>query len=123
MKILGLDHLNLSINDLDKSLKFYKNLFGFELKEEGISGGQRWAILGISDTLMLALYESKEKHTYAGFNHFGLVVDHLEEFLLKANKENVKVELLIDYPKSKSAYIKDPDGIEIEISSKFGGGL
>ncbi len=123
MKVLGLDHINLSIHDLDKSVSFYKNLFGFEIKEEGISHGERWAIIGISNVVLLALYETKEKQNYGSFHHFGLAVDHFDEFLARAKVQNVKVDLLYDYPRSKSAYVTDPDGIEIEIASKFGGGL
>ena len=40
-----LDHLNLTVSDLDATEAFYADLFGFRVVEHGSQGGQRWAVL------------------------------------------------------------------------------
>ena len=30
----SIDHINMKVKNLEKSIEFYKNLFGFEIKQE-----------------------------------------------------------------------------------------
>ena len=52
-----IDHVNISVRDLDVSAAFYAALFGLEVKEEGISFGGRWCIIGSPDRFYLCLFE------------------------------------------------------------------
>ena len=131
INIYTVDHLNFGVRDLDQSIKFYKDVFGFEVKEKGFSSsfGNPYAIVGISNKLFLAMYENEEFIEDSRVNHFGINVVDFDAALeviklkgIKVNKYNT-ANGVIKYPNSRSIYIEDPDGNEIELSSHFGGGL
>ena len=125
-----LDHINISVRDLDVSAGFYAALFGLELREQGISGGTRWCIIGAPNRFYLCL---AEVHCAEAFepqgihiNHVGFVVDDIEETVRRIHQLGLRLEgndAIVDWPRSRSAYVKDPDGILIEITNRFGGGL
>jgi hypothetical protein len=62
--------------------------------------------------------------------HFGLVIEDALSTLEQLKKESVTVvprgpegSAIRPYPHSQSIYIRDPDGHEIELTTRFGGGL
>ena len=124
-----LDHLNLNVINLDKSQKFYEDVFGLELKEEGVSSlGNAYRILGKPDSLYLCLYENLEKPQEGPsyLNHLGVNVSNFDEVKDKLIESGIKINYggsYVEYDLSRSLYIEDPNGIEIEISEVFGGGL
>ena len=63
----------------------------------------------------------------AGFLcHVGFVVDDLDETVRRIHELGLRLEFNdapIAWPRSRSAYVKDPDGIMIEFTNRFGGGL
>ena len=125
-----IDHVNISVRDLDVSAAFYAALFGLEVKEEGISFGGRWCIIGSPDRFYLCLFEGHgadrfERYKAEGVHivHFGLVVDDIDETVNRIRALGLPLEGTVDYPRSRSAYVIDPDGIVIEITNRFGGGL
>jgi catechol 2,3-dioxygenase-like lactoylglutathione lyase family enzyme len=125
-----LDHVNLSVRDLDVSAGFYAALLGLELKEQGYNGVNRWCIIGGSERFYLCLVEvgSSEGFKTEGIhiNHVGFVVDDIDETVRRIHALGLRLDpndATLDWPRSRSAYLKDPDGIAIEITNRFGGGL
>ena len=125
-----MDHVNMSVRDLDVSTAFYAALFGLEVKEQGYSGGQRWCIIGAPDRFYLCLGEMRcaEEFKAEGIhiNHVGFVVDDIEETVNRIHALGLRLEFgdkTLDWPRSRSAYVTDPNGILIEITNRFGGGL
>ena len=126
-----IDHINIEVSRLDKSIKFYQEVFDFEVKEAGVSSmsGSKYAIIGISGKVMLALVESEEDLTETRLNHFGINVLDFDMALSVIQKLKIPTgdygdaQNVVAYPKSRSIYVLDPDGNEIELSSNFGGGL
>ncbi len=126
LNIVGIDHLNFFVKDLEVSKRFYKDLFGFEVFESGLSGkGYPYAIIGKSNKAFLALYENAKEVKKSHLNHIGINVKNFEDVKKAIKKFNVKEAIWgeVNYGQSQSIYIEDPDQNEIEISSKFGGGL
>lgn len=129
--IKGVDHLNMSVKNLEKSVDFYQGLFkNSEIKEEGVSGnGNPYLILGIDQKLYLCLYQNPEgsvcETKFAPVNHIGIHLENFDEAVKDLLKANYKLLYggIVEYPSSKSVYISDPDGNELEFSSHFGGGL
>lgn len=126
--IKGIDHLNLNVKNLKLSKDFYKKVFDLDEKESGKSSlGNEYSIIGKKDGFYLCLYESiTNDEVPAGFfNHFGVHIDDYDGILEKLDKEEIPYEYggHVEYPESRSVYIIDPNGIEIEISEKFGGNL
>jgi catechol 2,3-dioxygenase-like lactoylglutathione lyase family enzyme len=128
LNIKGIDHINMNVKNLAKSIEFYEKMFGFEVKESGVSpmSGNKFAIIGESNKAFLAIYEGSEP---SKLNHIGFNVENFELVLEAIKKHNIRVgdygdeNGIVNYPQSKSIYIYDPDENEIELSSKFGGGL
>jgi catechol-2,3-dioxygenase len=129
-----IDHLNFTVQDLDKSSQFYQEIFGFKVFEASTHNESPYQILGLSGRGMLCLYENKvkgfseEANQGSRLNHVGFNIQFYDGIVEDLESKNVKVryydgEAIIQYPKSKSIYISDPDGNEIELSELFGGGL
>jgi lactoylglutathione lyase len=126
-----MDHVNMSVRDLDVSAAFYAALFGLEVKEEGSSTYGRWCIIGSPDRFYLSLLEMPGAERCKGpeamhINHVGFVVDDIDETVNRIRALGLRLDLgdkTTDWPRSRSAYIADPDGYLIEITNRFGGGL
>jgi catechol 2,3-dioxygenase-like lactoylglutathione lyase family enzyme len=124
-----LDHINMSVRDLDVSAAFYAALFGLEVKEEGNDGVSRWCIIGAPDRFYLCLGELRcvegFKPEGVRINHVGFVVDDIDETVRRIRALGIPLvgDKTLDWPRSRSAYVTDPDGILIEITNRFGGGL
>jgi lactoylglutathione lyase len=123
-----MDHVNISVRDLDVSAGFYAGLLGVELKEQGDNGTTRWCILGAPDHFYICLCEVAAGHFKPEdihINHVGFVVDDIDETVRRIQGLGLRLEFgkTLDWPRSRSAYVKDPDGILIEFTNRFGGGL
>jgi catechol 2,3-dioxygenase-like lactoylglutathione lyase family enzyme len=125
-----IDHVNLSVRDLDKSIDFYSRLLGIDIKERGESRGVRWCILGESDRFYVCFFEVPNGAPYRPqdihVNHVGFVVDDIDETVRRIHALGLRLAFndeLVNWPRSRSAYVKDPDGIDIEFTDRFGGGL
>lgn len=123
-----LDHVNLSVRNLEESIAWYRDVFGFEAVESGTSvHGRRWAIVAHGDS-MICMGEFPERGDEAAGDafhrifHFGLRVDDLEAWRLKVDRLNLSLFYggEIRYARSRSWYVRDPSGHEIEVSYAFG---
>ena len=126
LKATSMDHVNMKVKNLAQSVEFYKNLFGFEVKKEENPNMLDAAskIIG-NDTIKLCLYEDPNMSPEGGIAHFGFNISNFDDIIQKCNE--LGVEILYDGPvqfeKSKSVYIKDPSGYDVELSEVPGGGL
>jgi len=126
LKATSIDHVNMKVKNLEQSVKFYKNLFGFEIKQEENANklDVPSKIIG-NDTIKLCMYEIPDMSPEGGIAHFGFNVANFNEIIAKC--EDLKVEVLyggiVDWETSKSVYIVDPSGYEIELGEVPGGGL
>jgi catechol 2,3-dioxygenase-like lactoylglutathione lyase family enzyme len=128
VKARCIDHVNLSVRDLDVSVDFYSRLLGIEVKERG-GNGTRWCILGAPERFYVCFFEVPDgvfKQNDIHINHVGFVVDDIDETVRRIHGLGLRLEFNdapLDWPRSKSAYVIDPDGILIEFTNQFGGGL
>ncbi len=122
----SIDHVNMKVKDLEKSVEFYKNLFGFEIKQEEnpnkIDAPSK--IIG-NDAIKLCMYEVPDMSPEGGIAHFGFNITNFNEIIEKCKELGVQVLYggIVDWDKSKSIYIVDPSGYEIELGEISGGGL
>ncbi len=121
LRVQGIDHLNLTVQDLATTIDFYRKVFGFEvLKWMPEYNG---AIIG-NEAIKLCIYERKEfsRKEKGGFNHFGINVKNFD--VVEAHLKALGIPMpygVVQWEKSRSIYIEDPNGYEIEISEKWGG--
>ena len=126
LKATSIDHVNMKVKNLEQSVKFYKNLFGFEIKQEENANklDVPSKIIG-NDAIKLCMYEIPDMSPEGGIAHFGFNVENFNEIIEKCKEMRVEVlyDGVVDWEKSKSVYIVDPSGYEIELGKVSGGGL
>lgn len=127
LQATSLDHVNMNVKDLEKTVEFYKKLFGFEIRKEDNSPNKLDApskIIG-NDSIKLCLYEDPQMSPTGGIAHFGFHVANFDDIMNKCKELDVKVlyDGPVEFEKSRSVYIKDPSGYDIELSEVSGGGL
>ncbi len=126
LKATSIDHVNMKVKNLEQSVKFYKDLFGFEIKQEENANklDAPSKIIG-NDSIKLCLYEVPDMSPEGGIAHFGFNSENFNEVIEKCKELGVEVLYggIVDWEKSKSVYIVDPSGYEIELGEISGGGL
>lgn len=118
-----LDHVNFTVENFRESVEWYHKIFSFELVEKGISeAGNKWGILKNGDS-MLAITEYPDKkwgvsEEYHQTYHIGLRLADKQEWEEKIRQYNLETYYgsPITYPHSRSWYVKDPTGHEIEVA-------
>ena len=126
---MKLDGFGLFVNDMGKMIRFYRDVLGFEIKEDE----NALNVYLIKDGTLFMLYERKnfEKMTsrqyeyIKGFNgHFeiALYVDTFEEVDIEYKKAISKGATSVLEPTDepwgqRTCYIADPEGNLIEIGS------
>jgi catechol 2,3-dioxygenase-like lactoylglutathione lyase family enzyme len=136
LSISGIDHINMCVTNLERSVAYYGDVFGFEVKEDHRELKKYpWVTLGIPNVAYLILYETDEAKESRDMRivHFGFAlqpgekIDDVVARILAAGVETLKNEdggpMIARYPQSSSIYLRDPDGYALDVSIKFGGGL
>jgi catechol 2,3-dioxygenase-like lactoylglutathione lyase family enzyme len=109
-KVIGFNHLTLSVSDLEESLRFYRDFLGFQ-------GEVRWnrgAYLSYGDCwLCLSIGNPSPSQDYS---HFALTYDR-ETIQLICQKDAFQQVTLWQENSSEgdSLYIEDPDGHKLEL--------
>lgn len=116
----GLTHIHIAVRDLERSLKFYRDVFGMEVR---FWDGPSMVFLntpGSQDTITLRQAEPDEQIGIGGgVGHFGFRLtdkQHLDqaiqEVVAGGGTLNEKGE---HGPGQRFAYVSDPDGYVIEL--------
>ena len=115
-----LQHLVLWVSDVERSVRFYRDLLGFEVKHR-YPKAAFLKIPGTSDDHHLGLFEQpgvRPPHEgVARMYHSAWEVGALTD-LVTAQRRLVEAGALVgssDHGVSLSLYAKDPDGLEFEI--------
>ena len=121
VKTKGLYHLHLHVADLDRSLRFYTQVFGMK---ELFRDGPSMVFLqtpGSNDLLTLNgdADQARKAGVSAGVDHFGFDLAEgqgLEDAIAEVEKHGGKL-LRRNAPTEyrKYAYLSDPDGYTIEL--------
>ena len=127
LRATSIDHINMNVKDLEETINFYNDLFGFEIRKEDNSPNKLDApskIIG-NDSIKLCLYENPKMSSNGGIAHFGFHITNFAQIMNKCKELNIEVLYggPIEFEKSNSIYIKDPSGYDIELSEISGGGL
>lgn len=128
MTATHIDHLNLTVRDLDESIDWYRRVFGFELVEREVQDGQPWGVLrseGGTGSAMLCIYQAPGREMLDrfalrdrkmhGLSHFALRIHNRSEWEATLAREQIKLNDVVEWPHSSAWYINDPTGYEIEV--------
>ena len=127
MSVQSLDHLNLTVSNLEESIAWYAKVFGFKVVERGARDDGPWAIIRSGDA-MLCIYEHPNRKGPSRFlrddqeqhviYHFGLRITDREAWLKTVREHQLELEFGGEslYPHSSSWYVADPTGYSIEVA-------
>ena len=125
IKISGLDHVALSVENLERSKKFYTEVLGFKVspRENQKPGVEYFLDCGPSLVGLIQGDSKGDKHELQdgglGGNHFSFRV-HTRDFdsaVETLKSLNVTITFEKKREKSWSVYFLDPDGNKLEMTS------
>ena len=125
-----LDHVGVKVTDLDRSIRFYSDLFGFEMVDRRMLGRSNVeaAAMEVGGSIIFLLYEdsfqARSAEEHGGVDHFCLTFTDPEfrEILERIKAMGVRLEGGVvprtgATGRSDSQYILDPDGNQIEVKT------
>jgi catechol 2,3-dioxygenase-like lactoylglutathione lyase family enzyme len=126
LKVVGADHTNFRVKDLDASLGFYLDILGLEPfgLEEYHRGERPIVSLWVTEHFILHLTPNPEfeRGSTGGYDHLALVVedaepDELADYLRKSGVEVEKQFESISGARGEgpALYVRDPDGYRVEL--------
>lgn len=120
----GLDHVGLTVTDMDRSLRFYRDGLALELlRESGPNAdGVRSAVLRVGGQELnvfssTGLAPAATEHR-AGMDHFCLEMDAASIHDVVAGLREVGVEIVrgpVERRDGVSVFVQDPDGVRVEL--------
>ncbi len=121
MGIGRIEHVNLTVSDIERSAALFEQLLGWHQRWRGAAqcGGE--TIHVGEEVTYLALYTDGQEH--AGqvkgrpLNHVGLLVDDLAAAQAVVEAHGLEPVGFGDYPPGRRFYFFDWDGIEFEVVS------
>ena len=144
-KILSTNHTSFTVSDLDRSLSFFRDILGFEVTSKAPRDPQAIQhITGVEDAEVMIAYVRAPGHSVeliqylrpdrrarphsrpcdVGFAHLAFDVDNIESAVTAAEEFGVR-PIAAPYvtdagPNAggKVVYLRDPDGITIELIQK-----
>ncbi len=126
-----IEHTGITVNDLEKSINWYKNNFGFEevKRFEKPSLKLRGASLKLGENFLEIICPYDFNSDFAnkrtnvidalsagGINHLALSVDNIEDSYKKLGESGA--ELISDLIESRYFFCRDLDGVVLEIKGK-----
>lgn len=141
MSVLRFTHVGICVADLDRSIRFYRDLLGFQLRSElRIDGEPTSKLLRLENVDLQAVYLERDGmriellyyHTLQaagdgeprsmrerGLTHLSLRVDRLADLVRDMRAAGVETldDTRIDFPEvhSGAVFVCDPDGTLIEL--------
>jgi len=137
--MINMRHTGIVVSDIDKSLYFYRDLLGFQIKKDKVESGKYIDIflglknatvqtvkMSLNDTGMIELlhYKTHEetpretKINQIGCTHIAVTVkdlDNVYDSFIKEGIEFINLPHLSADGLAKVAFCKDPDGFFIEL--------
>lgn len=114
-------HIHLTVSDMDASLKFYRDILGFEITQS-LHGAVFLSIGSYHHIIGLNTWSSKNpsspKPGQIGLYHFAILYPGKKELAMAIKrllKFNYPISGSSDHGVSQSIYLYDPDGNGIEI--------
>lgn len=115
-----LNHVGIYVRNLDKSIQFYKELFGFEIVREFTSGEAKIAMLDLGDGMLELVQRpgSPGNPPEGNWSHLALRDPDFDTTVTKLESKNVSTKIIEMDSGAKLCFFSDPDGHVIEIMSE-----
>jgi catechol 2,3-dioxygenase len=119
---VGIGHVHLKVSDLDRALKFYRDVLGFELTQRFGSQAAFLSAGGYHHHIGLNTWESlggkPPPHGATGLYHLAILYPtraELADALRRLVEAGIPLEGAADHGVSEALYLRDPDGNGVEL--------
>ena len=112
-----LDHVGIYVSDLEASIKFYQDLFGFTVAREFTSGEAKIKMLDLG-TGMLELVQRSGSPGIppdGNWSHIAISESEFDSVLSKLEDRSIESRLVTMGNGNRLCFFSDPDGHVIEI--------
>lgn len=125
IRVLGIDHVAISVSDVEKSLEFYTKVLGLKItqREYQKPGAEYFLDCGPSLVGLIQGDRAGEKHLLQdgglGGNHFSFRV-HTKDFdriVEEVKARGIPITFFKKRDRSWSLYFLDPDGNKLELTA------
>lgn len=126
-------HVGLNVSDIERSERFYREVFGFQVMGKSQESGREFVFLADGQKLVLTLWQQGEGRfdkRQPGLHHLSFQVATVEEVKeAEGRLRGMSVPMIYDgiVPHGEGAqsggiFFEDPDGIRLEIYAPTGAG-
>jgi catechol 2,3-dioxygenase-like lactoylglutathione lyase family enzyme len=105
----GIDHVSVLVSDLERSRRFYQDLFGFSVLSEDKEHG----ILRMGGAGKKVLVSIRKEQPYGTVDHFGVRVEAFDKAAVTQNLRQRGLQP--DENWQYGFYVKDPDGVNVQM--------
>lgn len=132
-RTLSTGHIGLNVTDLDRSITFYRTIFGLQVLRRAEAHGKPFAFLGEGPDLRVTLWQ-QSTGTFApdrpGLHHLSFAAGSLEELReIEARLRTLGTPILSDGvvaheegASSAALFLADPDGTRLEVFAPISAG-
>jgi catechol 2,3-dioxygenase-like lactoylglutathione lyase family enzyme len=124
-------HIGLNVSDLDRSVEFYRAVFGFDLLRRSADAARPFAFLGHDGAVVVTLWQQSDgafATNRPGLHHLAFRVASLEEVRAAEVRARARGALVhhggivahAEGSASGGLFFEDPDGIRLEIFAPNG---
>ena len=114
LKVTGINHVVLHVNDVDRSVEFYMEVLGFESRNISAGGERKMSFLRCGMQGLDLFEVAGDVHGGKEMNHMALNVEVADVDAVIAGLEAVGIEGS-ERTRRNSVFIHDPDGHQIEM--------
>ncbi|MCA1833566.1 MAG: VOC family protein [Actinomycetota bacterium] len=123
MKLEHLDHVAITVSDLDRSMQWYRDVLGLERRFQDAWGDEPPIMMCAGDTCVALFPPSGRPNPVPGadtlaMRHFAFVTNRARWNQARAELKERGIEASFsDHGVSQSVYLMDPDGHTIELTT------
>jgi lactoylglutathione lyase len=112
-----LDHIGIYVSDIEKSLIFYEEIFGFKQVNSFSSGEVNITTINIVGSLLELIHRkgSPGKPPDGNWSHIAIHEPKFDEIIKKINLKKIEKRLVTMANGNRLCFFSDPDGHTIEI--------
>lgn len=112
-----LDHVGVYVKDLDKSVQFYQEIFGFKIASKFESGEAKIATLDLGGGLLELVQRpgSPGSPPVGNWSHLAISEPKFDETVAKLDVKKIEKQLITMANGNRLCFFNDPDGHTIEI--------
>ena len=112
--MVKLDHIGINVKDIEKSLTFYEELFGFKEVNNFTSGEEKISMIDVGEGIL----EFVQKPGLPLIAHIAFHDPKFDETLTKLEDKGITIRLETMGDGSRICFFSDPEGYVIEIMEK-----